>query len=770
MMRLRGLFLCCVYLSGGLVSLPVVALGLSVPGVQAQATPVEVREGYALLRRGWINDAIRIFQRAVQRYPQSLDAKLGLAIAYRRAGKDGDAFQTYEQVLRQDPTNPLALKSLGLLSSYRPEWHDRGIAALTTLLNLNPGDAEARAQRAVLYGYEGRFAEALADYQLALQQRTTPDVVLGAAQVYVYSGNYGQGLELFNRYLQTGKPIQGFAILSYARALRLSGNPAQAIQVLQSQISRQPHELATQLRVELALAYLSNQDPTRAMAALDPLRGRPDAILPLARGLNEIGRQTNTPALLSEAAQLYRQALTRTPNPAIALVREVADVLSGQPSEREYVLQLYRQLVSLEPNDKGLQLKRLALENQLGYLAKSDLRQALRSLLQPLPTDPGQLQAIAQGLVRISPDPELLSVYQTLLQTPGINEPFLNFRVAQILTERNDLAGARNALAVYTSTPQSRSDLAPQLLAAEIERREGNLEAAARRYEAVIALNPSDRDVGLGALRGLAGIRLAQGRPNDALQLYDQLVSRNPQDLPLQLGRASIAYQSKRISVQEAEVILNTWLRSRPASDTPPELFSLVGALPPDAQREPVYISLMDADPTYIPVQLRYVQVLARRDRALAQDQVNQIVARRRALGAPQDVNTDLLQGQLAQAINNYDLANDSYLAVLARQPDNADALVGLGDIRFQQRRLDAAEGFYNRALAFRPNDVSIRRSLIEVNVVQDYPMTAIQKLEQLQLQQYAQGSNDPDLARRQQKIEEDLLQRRGFQPPWERF
>jgi hypothetical protein len=65
---------------------------------------------------------------------------------------------------------------------------------------------------------------------------------------------------------------------------------------------------------------------------------------------------------------------------------------------------------------------------------------------------------------------------------------------------------------------------------------------------------------------------------------------------------------------------------------------------------------------------------------------------------------------------------------------------------------------------------VAVRRSLIEVNVAQDKPLAAIQKLEQLRVQLYADGVADSDLARRQQKIEEDFLQRRGFQPPWERY
>jgi cellulose synthase operon protein C len=740
--------------------------------VQAQvASPADVRQGYALLAKGWVNQAIKVLQQAVQRYPQSVQARLGLAIAYRRAGRDAEAFQTYEQVVKLDPGNPLALKSIGLLGGFRPEWQQRGIAALTVVLTQTPNDLEALTQRALLYGYQGRFDDSLADYQIVLRTNPTPAVLMGAAQVAVYNGNYAQGLELFERYLSTGKPLTGSARLAYARGLSSSGRATQAIQVLESQPPTMLDAVGMQWHYELSRAYLANQEPTRAIATLSPLRGRPEAKLTLARGLYEMGRQTNTAVLVQEANTLFKQALTEATNPPLALFQEVADILSTQsPRERDYALQSYRRLVQLEPNNPALQIKRLALENQLGYLSRFEVRQSLRSLLQPLPSDLGQQRRIAEGLMRISPDAEFLSVYQTLVQNPAINQPFLHFRLAQILVERNELPAARNALAVYVNSPQSKGDLAPQLLAAEIERRAGNLEAAARRYQAVIEFNPVDADVGMGALRGLAGIRLAQGLPHQALQVYDQLVARNPQDLTLPLGRASLAYQAQQITAQEAQAVLTTWLSNRPTRDAPPELLSLVGALPADAQRENLYESLTASNPDYMPVQVRFVQMLMQRNPTEARARVNQMIASWRQSGLLTGISADLAAAQLAQVVDNTELATNAYQAVLTKQPGNVDALVGLGDLQFKQRRFETAEKFYNQALIYQPKNINVQRSRIEVDVARDYPMEAIQKLEQLKLQLQLDNSIDSDIARRQQKLEEDLLQRRGFQPPWERY
>jgi tetratricopeptide (TPR) repeat protein len=736
--------------------------------VEAQSVPSEIRQGFNQLQQGRVDAAIATFQDAVRRYPNSLEAKLGLGIAYRRAGRDADAWQTYQQVLQQDPNNLLALRTLGTLGGFRPEWQAKGIEALTRLLAIAPNDTEALAQRALLLSYQGRLAESIADYQVVLSRTQTPDILLAAAQVYTYTGDFARGLALFNQYRSaTGRSITGNAVVAYSRALRGSGNPAEAVQVLQSQLPRQINALAIEMRSELSQAYLDNGQPAEALAILDPLRGRSDARLPLARALNEIGQRRQIASLLTEVASLYRQVLAETPNPSVSLVREAADVLSGIPQERPYALQLYRQLALQQPSDRTLALQQLGLETQLGLVSRADLRRRLQSVLRPLPPDPGQRAGLARGLLRIEPDAEFLPEYQALVLS--VNEPFLNFRIAQMLIQRNDLAGAKTAIAVYKATPAGANDRASELLLAEVDRREGNLEASAQRYQALLSSGTGDADVQSGALRGLAGIRLAQGKADEALSLYDQLIARNPQDGSIQLARASIAYQTRRISLAEAEAVLNTWVQTR--ADTPPELYSLVAILPPDAKREPLYLALVQADPGNIPVQTRLIQTIAQRDLLAARVRANQLLAQARAnFGRGDTPEYYFLQGQLAEAAGNLEVAGAAYQAVLAREPDNVDALSSLGGIRFQQRRFESAENLYVQVLELKPDDLVAQRSLADLTAAQGKPIEALQRFEQLQVQLSTNGTGDPAISRRMQEIKEDLLKQRGFQPSWERF
>jgi tetratricopeptide (TPR) repeat protein len=746
-------------------ALAVPPLGNSAPA-QAQNLPAGVQKGFALLKKGLVNDAITAFGQALKTQPQSLQARLGLAIAYRRAGRIPEAWSAYQQVIAVDSNNQLALKTIGLLGTYKTEWNQQGIKALTTLLQLNPNDSEARSYRAQLYSYQGRLTESLADYQIVLNNNPTPDAVIGAAQAYSYSGDFPKALELFNRYQTSGKPIEGFAAVAYGRTLRETGNSAGSVQVLEAQLQRSKtlDELAIETRKELAISYLANQQQTQALAVLDPLQGRSDATLPLARSLNEIRKRTNNPTLAQQVVNLYRQALTTTPNPSPTLLREVADVFTAFPQGRQTALQLYRQAASQSPNDQSLLVRQLALESRLGTLSKKDFKQRLATALQPLPTDRVQQQQLADALVTIdAPDSEFLPVYQYILQT-GVNAPFLHFRVAQIYVQRNDLNQARQSLAAYTASSKGAKDLTAQLLAAEIERREGSLEASTQRYQAILNSKP-DSDIIDAALGGLAGVRVQQKRFDEALAVYDQLITRSPQNSATQLGRASIAYQAKRISQPEAEAVLNNWLATQPATNTPPELYSLVAALPIDPQKEALYNYLVQVDPSSIPMQIRLVQALAKRNPAQAQARMKQLIAR-----IPKNSDSYQLQAELARSVGNLDLASNAYQSILVQQPDNIDALAALGGIRFEQRRFDSAQQIYTQVLAQKPEDQGAKRALAGLSAIFDQPLTALSQLEKLQLEAIAQGTPDSDVYRQMQQIQEDFLLRRGFQPAWEDY
>ncbi|KAB1990967.1 tetratricopeptide repeat protein, partial [Haemophilus parainfluenzae] len=92
-------------------------------------------------------------------------------------------------------------------------------------------------------------------------------------------------MALFDRYRSAGGVIEGDRTIAYAQALRESGQMAQAIQVLTQALQGTP-EFNTQkirLRGALASTYAANRQFSQALELIQPLQGRSDSRLTLAR-------------------------------------------------------------------------------------------------------------------------------------------------------------------------------------------------------------------------------------------------------------------------------------------------------------------------------------------------------------------------------------------------------------------------------------------------------------------------------------------------------
>lgn len=735
--------------------------GLS-PAIAQQSSRTQA--GYNYLERGWVDDAIREFQQAAQQAPQSVAARLGLAIAYQRAGQDANAWQAYQQVLDLEPQNRRALVAVGTLGGYRPEWQGQGIIALTTLLELEPQNREARAQRALLLGYQGRFVEAIADYEPLLASNPSPAVVVAAAQIYTYSGDYRQGRALFEQFQQSGQPLTDAAAIAYAQTLQETGEPAQAVSLLERRLQATPD--ADDLRPALAIAYSAQGQIEAALEVLAPLRNQP-ASLPLARALSQIGRQAADTALYQEAIALYQQVLDATPNPGAGLLIEVADVMSEDSAYQAAALALYDQVLARSSTPQlATQTKRLILANTLGTITDEQLSQQLLALLQPLPETAAERQQVGQALIRLdTPDSALLPIYEDLISTETPVD-FIYFRLAQMQIAQENWPAARAAIAAYQATPNGTRDQASALLLAEIEQGQGNLEASAQQYEMVFQQADSLR-LQEAALLGLSSVRQSQQRWEQALIAYERLLNLKPQSDRAQLGSAYLSLKLQQMTPAQAEMVLQTWRANYPtlpAAMVTPELLNLVGELPPDADRFELYEKLLVIFPTHLGLNRRYAQTLAATDPEAAIRYLEAI-----APDDPTEIDFYFVQGEVAKTLNELELASVAYETILMQQPDNVEALAALGGVRFQQRQFAAAETLYEAVLARRPNDWDTRRILAELQLAQDEPLAAIQQFNELAADPQARQT-EPPLDHRVQDIRLNLLRRRGFQPYWEQY
>ncbi len=744
-----------------------VSASIVIPIAPAQA---QTTAGYELLNKGWVNDAIAAFQSALKKNPQDLSARLGLAKSFLKAGKLDEAWSHYQQAIVQDNSNSEALLALGTLGEYRGSWQTGGIQALTQFLKREPSNRAALAQRALLLGYQGDFSRSLADYDLILKDKPSPAVLIGAAKINTYAGNSATALTLFEQAKGEqakagGMAFDDYTLAAYTTALTKTGRAIEADRLLGDRLMMKGIDASAEFELRkswaIALGTQGKIDPgLKVLAQSTQSTVQPAIHLSIAEALSELARLSGRSDLYTRAIDQYRSLLKT--NPTIALQVEAADVMSEQLGTRSEALELYTRVAASVDPTHPVQIKRDILAYRLGKLTAAQLTEILTGKSTPQTPESTANRTIAQALIPIDPpDAVLLPIYKSVV---GNSQAFLYYRIAQIHIQANKFDEARSALTQYQSTPQGAKDISPELLLANIAQRSGAFETSATAFESIIS--KTDRlDIKKSALRGLAGVRVQQGQPIEALKTYDRILALDPSDTSAKLGSARFAMLTRQMKVAEAETILNQWLESYPNATPPIEFFDLLGELPTHESRADLYDRLLKLNPADLKLQRRSIELLAQRDPVAARKQLDAFMAR-----SGGDITAYYLQGQVARSLSDLELAASAYNAILAKQPDNVDALTALGGVRFEQERYDQARGIYHRAIALRPNDWSLRRTLADLSLAQDEPFTALEQLKLVQSLQRQQGVKDDVTDYQITRLEIERLKRRSFQPDWEGY
>jgi tetratricopeptide (TPR) repeat protein len=163
---------------------------------------VDLAQGEQAFQRGNYPAATAAFQRAVDRDPDDLEARLNLGSALLKSERTDEAIAQYEEVLRQDPANPTANFDLGVtmaqqgdeagaIAYYRkaleadplyrgPRFNlanslrrsgdcEQARTHYRSLIEANPGDGSARLGEAVCLVEERQYAAARQRFKEALQ-------------------------------------------------------------------------------------------------------------------------------------------------------------------------------------------------------------------------------------------------------------------------------------------------------------------------------------------------------------------------------------------------------------------------------------------------------------------------------------------------------------------------------------------------------------------------------------------------------------------------
>ena len=126
-------------------AIPYIALFLAVLGLviywrtEVEKIPgdINVRYGNYRLEDGQYEEAFKEFSEALQKNPEHVMARLGLAVTYMQTGKDIEALQEFNLVIETNPELAYAFANRGVLYDHLGE-HKKALADYRKALALDP--------------------------------------------------------------------------------------------------------------------------------------------------------------------------------------------------------------------------------------------------------------------------------------------------------------------------------------------------------------------------------------------------------------------------------------------------------------------------------------------------------------------------------------------------------------------------------------------------------------------------------------------------------
>ncbi len=175
---------------------------------------------------GYLDEAVNIYRQLVEAYPEEDQLKLALAEAWSDRGQEEEALELLRQIssgsdqylagvllsadiLLQQGLHEVALHKVRKALEQHPEekvlyqalgeiYFDQGEYSLA-LLNFNKGGQAPVKKLAECLAHLGRFEEALAKYQEALQEERDPQLLLGAGVVSFQMGAWAEAIGYFEK-------------------------------------------------------------------------------------------------------------------------------------------------------------------------------------------------------------------------------------------------------------------------------------------------------------------------------------------------------------------------------------------------------------------------------------------------------------------------------------------------------------------------------------------------------------------------------------------
>ncbi|OFW43846.1 MAG: hypothetical protein A3J28_18200 [Acidobacteria bacterium RIFCSPLOWO2_12_FULL_60_22] len=484
--------------------------------------------------------AVSLLQQALELAPGNLELQRRLAQAHLLADQTDAAIRLLQELRSNSPDNADVLRELAT-AQVRAGKLSEGADTLTAYLEKKPGDRPARVEMARLLSWSRRFDEATRAFQEVL--REDPENVesqVGLGQVSLWQGRSEPALGQFDAVLSK-HPDHREALIGKGQSLYWSGKKEEAYQLF-AQIQEkfpQDREIAALLegfrdaeRQQVAQQAAVPPDVDTLIRSYQEVLSRNPREFEALRMLGELyARKSN----FNEAVAFYRRARAEHPQD-LQLQQTLARTLSWIKEFKESA-DLYRDLLSRDPNPAT----RLELARVLSW--GGQYSESVETYKQLLALQPDQAEA-RLGLARVlswSRDyEESLQTYREMIEQDPKNRD-AQVEYARVHAWKGDL---NRAVKLYADLQALYPDDRDVLLGkGQALQWSGRPQEAQEVLSPLRAAYPNDREV----LLAMAGTQLALGRSDLAMRELQVAEANAPDDRDVQLLRSLVLRQLRPV-------------------------------------------------------------------------------------------------------------------------------------------------------------------------------------------------------------------------------
>jgi len=223
--------------------------------------------GFVENKLGKMDDSIAAYRKSVAAKPDVFESNLNLGIQLAKAGQS-DAEQFLRAATQLKPTAHVAEGQerawLSLAHVLEATRHEDAIGAYHQAAILQPKDSEPHLAAGVLFEKDGKFADAVEEYKIALALDPASDALTGLANIYMRGRHFPEAEECLRK-LVALHPDQTAAHIQLGRVLAAEGKDDAAIAELQAGVKMAPTDESVQR--DLADLYFSTGKNDQAEAA-----------------------------------------------------------------------------------------------------------------------------------------------------------------------------------------------------------------------------------------------------------------------------------------------------------------------------------------------------------------------------------------------------------------------------------------------------------------------------------------------------------------------